>query len=129
VHALAARIAAHAASPRPDDAWSRSRPASAALSLWGVLTKGAGHDLWHAHLRGWLSGVYYVRTPPAAGDGGAIELGAPDLDGVGALNGERRRVRPYPGLLLLFPSYLHHRTLPSLAPDWRVCVAFDVTPD
>jgi hypothetical protein len=126
---LAANLASSLAGRLADDAWGRSRPQRAALSLWAVLTRNAGHDGWHTHLRGWLSGVYYVRTPPAADGGGSIELGMPELEGVAALSGERRRVQPYPGLLLLFPSHLHHRTYPSHAPSWRVSVAFDLIPE
>jgi Putative 2OG-Fe(II) oxygenase len=40
----------------------------------------------------------------------------------------RWRIRPEPGLLLLFPSYLTHRTWPTGKPEHRICVAFDVRP-
>jgi hypothetical protein len=35
---------------------------------------------------------------------------------------------PRPGMLLLFPSYFAHRTLPTGSRDPRLCVAFDVEP-
>jgi hypothetical protein len=129
VKALAAKLPPSLATMTADDAWRASRPQRATLSLWAVLTRNQGHDTWHTHLHGWLSGVYYVRTPPSADGGGSIEFGQPDLEGVDALAGERRRVQPRPGLLLLFPSHLHHRTHPSRAPSWRVSVAFDLVPD
>jgi hypothetical protein len=37
-------------------------------------------------------------------------------------------VRPITGLLVMFPSFLWHGTVPFLAGHDRVCIAFDLTP-
>ena len=100
------------------------------LSAWALAVHHDGHQIWHLH-DGWLSGVYYVQMPPAepACDeyAGAIEFGLyPFGRDAETLRSPRWRVRPEPGMLVLFPSYFAHRTWPTDVGDPRVCVAFDV---
>ena len=35
---------------------------------------------------------------------------------------------PEPGLMLLFPSYFYHRTMPFESADMRISISFDVLP-
>ena len=79
-------------------------------------------------------GVYYLRLPAArteesSGDSddqsGWIELGRnpghyPDGD-----QGEIRTIPPAPGTLVLFPSFVYHRTIPFDSDDERITIAFD----
>jgi hypothetical protein len=39
-----------------------------------------------------------------------------------------KAVRPRPGLLVLFPSYMWHGTLPTTGDQQRLTVAFDIAP-
>ena len=110
------------------------RPASVALNSWALKVHHDGHETWHLHPAGWISGVYYVEFPRIErsedGHPGAIEFGSNPF-------GRKRtdsawpswHVTPEPGLLLLFPSYYAHRTWPTGVDDPRICVAFDVMPD
>ena len=41
---------------------------------------------------------------------------------------EFRLVRPHEGLLILFPSYFCHQTIPLKSDDTRFTVAFDLVP-
>lgn len=40
-----------------------------------------------------------------------------------------RAYRPREGLLLLFPSYVYHRTLPFESSETRISIAVDVIPE
>lgn len=107
------------------------RPAATVLNAWAIAVHDDGHEEWHMHPGGWISGVYYVAVPPAATPAddrpGAIEFGPFPLGGDGASRGwPRRRVTPRAGMLLLFPSYFAHRTWPTGVAEPRICVAFDV---
>ncbi|MCW3848066.1 2OG-Fe(II) oxygenase family protein [Sphingomonas sp. LB-2] len=115
-----------------DHIWCQARPAHALLHAWSMTTHDDAFDAWHMHVRGWMSGVYYVQIPdrPQGASSGSIEFGCPELPGVErTFNGRRRRIQPWPGQLLLFPSHLYHRTLPTGSPAKRISVAFDIVPD
>ena len=117
-----------------DTVWTNARPSRAVLHNWVVLTDADGHEEWHVHQNGWLSGVYYVDVPAAVRDGegraGCIAFGLPE-DVVGreaaAAFGETL-IRPQPGKLMLFPSHCHHRTFAHGSVERRICLAFDIQP-
>lgn len=119
----------------PDDAthpFVRGTPARYRLTAWSVVLESQGHQIPHIHPSAWMSGVYYVEIPEAvaAADdtAGWIEFGeAPDHYHTEAAP-ERVLKQPREGLLVLFPSYFYHRTIPFDAPGRRISIAFDVLP-
>lgn len=104
------------------------------LTAWSiVLQGGGGYQASHIHPSAWLSGVYYVRVPeivddPAAEQAGWIEFGQPSEEFHWTRPPPVRAIRPEPGLLVLFPSYFFHRTIPYDTDGTRISVAFDVLP-
>jgi uncharacterized protein (TIGR02466 family) len=115
-----------------DDPFVEARPEKVGLDAWAVVYPGDGHQVTHIHPSGWLSGVYCVGAPKASGDdprGGCLVLGSSDLL---EANVEPpwgiRDIRPAPGKLVLFPSYIPHATLPTKSSRWRISIAFDVVP-
>jgi len=114
----------------------RAAPPDYALDLWCVrLAGGGGKMLPHIHLAGWLSGVYYVEVPkivddPAAGRAGWIEFGPPRADIRLSRSPLVRAVKPEPGLLLTFPSYFWHDTVPLPADntEQRLIFSWDYQP-
>jgi uncharacterized protein (TIGR02466 family) len=103
-----------------------ARPARVGLHVWGVVLDEGGHQSAHVHPDAWLSGVLYLRVPPDLdGPQGALELGGPDAH---AASFPTRTIDPEPGRLVLFPSYVWHRTVPFSSPGRRISVAFDVVP-
>ena len=111
-----------------------SRPKRFGLAAWCVILEGPGHQVPHIHPRAWLSGVYYVRVPAVVAQlgrdhAGWIEFGRPPDHFHLAAEPELEYVRPEPGLMLLFPSYFYHRTVPAEAPGTRISIAFDVLPE
>jgi len=100
------------------------------LSAWAVVMEGQGYQTPHIHPQAWLSGVYYASVPAeiasAVDRAGWIEFGEPLADYRFTAKPELRLIRPEEGLMLLFPSYFYHRTLPFSAGGTRVSIAFDV---
>ena len=101
------------------------------MTGWATVLHQGGHQLSHIHPGGWLSGVYYVKVPADGADEGdphaaEIEFGRPP--GNFALAREPRVTlrKPQEGLLLLFPAYLYHRTIPTVTEELRISIAFDV---
>lgn len=109
------------------------RPARVRLRAWATVLDAAGYQDPHLHPSGWLSGVYYVRVPPAVGSApgdaaGWIEFGRPDPAIGAVIVPDLRLVRPEEGLMLLFPSFMWHRTVPFDDRSHRISIAFDVLP-
>lgn len=97
------------------------RPARREFVAWANLMTCGDHERAHIHEAGWLSGVYYAHTP---GAGGALLLGG--HCSVAERGRTLRRIDPRAGLVVLFPSYLCHRTEPFRGPGRRISIAFDV---
>ena len=111
-----------------------NRPERWQLSAWGVVLNAGDNQVPHIHPSAWLSGVYYVRLPKvvAAPDGeaaGWIEFGKPYWDFEIRAELEVKLVQPKEGLVLLFPSYVFHRTLPFEGEEDRISIAFDILRD
>ncbi len=116
-----------------DHPFIQRRPHTFRLTAWAVVMRAEGHQVAHIHGSSWLSGVYYPRLPAIvdAVDGrhaGWIEFGQPPegtpLDHTPPL----RILKPEEGLLVLFPSFLYHRTIAYQADQQRISIAFDVMP-
>ncbi len=116
-----------------DHAYLRDAPDLERIFCWAVLMRREGHQAAHIHPAAWLSGVYYARVPEAVSDEsnteGWLEFGEPPRE-LYRLEGEQahRLVRPREGTLVLFPSYLYHRTIPYEADAERLSIAFDFLP-
>ena len=91
-----------------------------------------GHHIAHFHDQGWISSVYYAELPDSIGaesdHAGWLQFGVPperlDLNLVAELS-----IQPKVGMLVLFPSYFWHGTIPFPGQQTRLTAAFDVIPD
>lgn len=115
----------------PDHPFLADVPHSIRITAWGVILDEGAYQVPHIHPSAWLSGVYYVALPPSLGTGdegtaGWIEFGRPYWDFRIRAEPETRLIEPEEGLMLLFPSYMFHRTLPFAGTGERISVAFDV---
>ena len=109
---------------------SRNTGAYSFQGVWSVkLRSGGGRHVDHLHPEGWLSSACYINLPGAVREGhqGWIKFGQPGVPTVPKLEAEHF-VKPEPGLLVLFPSYMWHGTVPFEGPDSRLTIAFDVVP-
>lgn len=98
--------------------------------VWSVRLKPGGFHEDHFHPQGWLSSACYVDLPPAVEEGGRegwIKFGEPGVTSDPLLAAEHH-VKPEPGLLVLFPSYMWHGTVPFGGDRPRLTIAFDVVP-
>lgn len=130
---LDAPIRAYMAALRPGD---RTHPVdrrnSGAYRLsgsWSVQLQPGGYHIDHVHPRGWLSSAYYVTLPDVSDEdsrAGWIRFGEPGTR-IAGLHAEHF-VRPEAGMLVLFPSYMWHGTVPFTTGETRLTAAFDVLP-
>jgi tetratricopeptide (TPR) repeat protein len=98
---------------------------------WSVRLRNRGFHMSHVHPRGWISSAFYVELPDIMAEGrtdeGILSFGKPGVLTTPALEAEYS-VRPTPGMLVLFPSYFWHGTIPFQSPQPRLTVAFDAVP-
>ena len=103
-------------------------PVEIALQGWCVKLKKQGYQSMHIHPAGWLSGVVYLKVVSSdVGNEGAIEF---SLNGTRYTHKDSPRLlhQPRLGDIVLFPSSLHHRTIPFEEDTERFSIAFDLKP-
>ena len=115
---------------KPDHPWSGRKTGKYKLAgAWSVKLKANGYHINHLHPQGWISSAYYVSLPSVVTQGpgqqGWIKFGEPRWPTPGCAL--EKVVQPKEGLLVLFPSYMWHGTIP-FGQGERLTAPFDVTP-
>lgn len=98
--------------------------------IWSVRLHPNGYHINHLHPEGWLSSACYIHLPATVnsrGGEGWLQFGEPGFPTCPPMPPEYF-VRPEPGLLVLFPSWFWHGTVPfpGADGDHRLTIAFDV---
>lgn len=109
---------------------SRNTGDYAVSGSWSVRLRPGGRHVSHLHPGGWLSSASYLELPDAIGAGGRegwLGFGEPGIPTAPPLATEHW-IRPEPGMLVLFPSYMWHGTAPFGGDQTRLTAAFDVVP-
>ena len=104
-------------------------PSDYNLYGWHVVLKQQGYQLPHIHTSGWLSGVIYLKVVPSLENNeGAIEFG---LNGATYTDDNSPKIihQPEAGDIVLFPSSLHHSTIPFTTDTDRIVISFDLAPN
>ena len=98
------------------------------FSGWGVVLRSGGRQLRHTHPEAVISGVIYLQVPECVllsqSDQGCLWFSPNPLfphDQPGL------KIKPLPGLLVLFPSFVPHETIAFDSLQERVCIAFNVS--
>jgi Flp pilus assembly protein TadD len=109
---------------------ARNRGAAHFSGAWSVQLRREGYHVNHFHPQGWISSAYYVSVPDEVNNldlmSGWIKFGEPRFAVPGAT--PEVFVKPHPGRLVLFPSYMWHGTNPIHGSEPRTAIAFDAVP-
>ena len=89
------------------------------LSGWSVVLKQGGYQKRHIHPESVVSGVVYIQLPKESANEDKKEgnLMFP--------SNNMKMVTPKEGMVVLFPSYLAHETVPISSNEERICIAFN----
>ena len=90
------------------------------ISGWGVTLNRGGYQKLHTHPEAKISGVLYLKTSKET------ESLKTDEGNILFPTVESLSIAPYTGLMILFPSYLPHSTVPTTEDNERVCIAFNI---
>jgi tetratricopeptide (TPR) repeat protein len=117
--------------PEPPHPFLESLPKKWVFACWATRLKGQGHLDPHIHFTGYIGGVYYPLLPDIvsahdAGGAGWFELGRPPARFRCRAKPLIRPIQPQEGRLLIFPGYFFHNTIPFVASQRRISIAFDV---
>ncbi|MFZ2029584.1 MAG: putative 2OG-Fe(II) oxygenase [Vitreimonas sp.] len=115
---------------KPDHPWSGRKTGAYKLAgAWSVKLKANGYHINHLHPQGWISSAYYVSLPKAVteapGQQGWIKFGEPRWPTPGCT--VEKTIQPKEGLLVLFPSYMWHGTIPFTEGE-RLTAPIDIVP-
>ena len=105
------------------------------LSGWAAVCRAGAYHAPHSHPDSAWSGVYYVDSGTEEPDrplGGVLEFldpraGVEAVTAPGDPYGEPFRIRPAPGLLVVFPSWLYHWVHPYAGQTPRIAVSFNAS--
>jgi tetratricopeptide (TPR) repeat protein len=114
----------------PDPLRIRNRGGYKLFSIWSIRLASSGYHIPHVHPQGWLSSACHLRFPKAldANDkSGWIAFGEPGAPTRPVLQAEHF-VRPQKGVMVVFPSYMWHGTVPFAGDETRLSIAADCVP-
>ena len=119
----------------PDDsqAFWAARPTDYSLKICGIATDRQNLQRPRVRPGAWLGGLYHAAVPPVADDPAAEEAGWIEFgrayDGFYKKSEPMTRsIEPAEGVLVTFPSYFWHQTIPFRSIQPRITIAFDVVP-
>ncbi len=93
------------------------------LSGWAVCLQSGGYQLRHTHPEAIISAVFYIQIPEeiknVESDSGSLYFSKRRAD----QQFDTIKIKPTPGKLVMFPSYLPHETTAFESKSERICIA------
>ena len=115
-----------------DMGWDITNQSVKIQGAWAIINEKNAWNQKHHHSNSDLSAAYYVSAHDNCGD---IVFYDPRPAPVhkhpmskfpNELNATRRQIKPEPGMLILFPSYLEHSVRANLSDEKRVVISFNL---
>ena len=100
--------------------------------MWAIINKKGASNARHTHPNSYLSAVYYIKAPKNCGDilfydpRSAKVNRKPPTTKANALNSEEVKITPQDGMMVFFPSYLHHAVSENRSDEERIIISFNV---
>jgi uncharacterized protein (TIGR02466 family) len=116
-----------------DMSWDLSSQTVKIKSMWAIINEKEAWNQKHHHSNSDISAAYYVDAHDNCGD---IVFYDPRPARVykhpipikpNNLNATVNSIKPEPGLLVLFPSYLEHSVNPNMSDKKRIVVSFNLS--
>ena len=111
-----------------EEGFIKNWPTSYNISGWLVCMRNGGKLDSHMHDEGWITGSVYINVPQKSNpNSGNLVLCSSDKDHVHGIEDKQESIiNVVTGSLCLFPSSLHHCTVPFEEDENRIVLAFDV---
>jgi len=115
-----------------DMGWDLNKQSVKIKNLWTIINEQGAWNQKHHHSNSDLSAAYYVGAHENCGDivfydpRPAPVHKHPIAKTPNKLNATVNSIKPEPGLLVLFPSYLEHSVNPNLSDKKRIVISFNI---
>ena len=115
-----------------DMGWNLKKSKIKITTLWSIINQKNASNARHIHPNNYISAAYYLKASENSGDivffdpRSANTIRFPATSNSNKLNSNIFTVQPKEGLLVLFPSYLHHAVNINNAEEERIVISFNV---
>lgn len=115
--------------------WDLDSQSVKITNMWAIINEKGALNQKHHHSNSDISAAYYVSAHDDCGDivfydpRPARVYRHPIAKSPNKLNATINSVKPEPGLLVLFPSYLEHSVNPNLSNKKRIVISFNLSLD
>ena len=115
-----------------DMGWDLKKNELKITEMWSIINPTNASNARHIHSNNFISAAYYVKAPENCGDiifhdpRSANVIRSPIINTVNKLNSTIFSVTPKEGLLVLFPSYLHHSVNNNKSDEERIVISFNI---
>ena len=116
-----------------DMGWDLTNQSVNIKSIWAIINEKDAWNQKHHHSNSDLSAAYYVSAHENCGDivfydpRPAPVHNHPISKNPNKLNATVNSIKPEPGMLVLFPSYLEHSVNPNLSNKKRIVISFNIS--
>ena len=116
-----------------DMSWDLNSQFVKITNMWSIVNKEGAWNQKHHHSNSDISAAYYVDAHDNCGDivfydpRPARVYKHPIAIGPNNLNATVNSIKPEPGLLVLFPSYLEHSVNPNMSNKKRIVISFNLS--
>jgi len=115
-----------------DMGWDLEKNKIKITGMWTIINPPGASNSRHIHSNNFISAAYYIKAPKNSGkivfydprDANVIRK--PVTKTENQLNADIFYIQPQEGLLVLFPSYLHHSVDQNSSEDERIVLSFNV---
>ncbi len=116
-----------------DMSWDLKSQSVKITSMWAIINEKGAWNQKHHHSNSDISAAYYVNAYDNCGDivfydpRPARVYKYPISTKPNNLNATVNSIKPEPGLLVLFPSYLEHSVNPNMSNKKRIVISFNLS--
>ena len=115
-----------------DMEWDLFKQKVKITSMWSIINTKEAFNGRHIHGNNHISAAYYVKAPEKCGNivfydpRSATVFNHPIIKKPNKLNSDSHSIKPKEGLLVLFPSYLHHSVEVNQSNEERIVISFNI---
>ena len=115
-----------------DMGWDLNNQKIKITSMWSIINNKNASNARHIHSNNYISAAYYVKAPKNCGNiifydpRNEVVFRHPKIKVTNNLNSNIFSIEPKDGLLVLFPSYLHHAVDYNNSNEERIVISFNI---